>query len=225
MERRDRAISTLGESWGELLYKEFSKPYIAGIGKAVARLRKVIKVYPAKEDVFRAYKLTPYRDIRVCIVGQDPYYKGQADGLAFSSKKKAIPASLHSIFTEIKEDCKVPVKANPDLTRWATQGVFLLNMTLTVTANQPNSHRGMGWSRFTGRTLEALSLSPVPTVFMLWGSEAKQMRLHINEENHLVLEASHPSPRSAEKGFFGCRHFSKADEFLKKHNLNTIDWT
>lgn len=226
MEGRDRAISALGESWGELLSKEFNKPYLLHIGKKVAKVRKITRVYPEKQDVFRAYNLTPYRQVRVVIVGQDPYYKGQADGLAFSSKKKAIPASLQSIFKEIKEDCKVPVKASPDLTRWATQGVFLLNTTLTVSAGQPNSHRGLGWAKFTGKTLQAISLSPVPTVFMLWGSDAKQMRLHIDEENHLILEAGHPSPRSAEKyGFFGCEHFSTANAFLKHHNLNPIDWT
>lgn len=226
MEGRDRAIRTLGEPWGEMLNKEFNKPYITSIGKRVAKIRKIAKVYPDKEDVFRAYKLTPYRNVRVVILGQDPYYSGQADGLAFSSKKKTIPASLKNIFLEIEEDCQIDVNQSPDLTRWAEQGVFLLNTTLTVTAGQPASHRGLGWARFTGRTLQALSLSPVPTVFMLWGTDAKQMRLHIEEENHLILESGHPSPRSAEKyGFFGCNHFTAANAFLKHHNLNPINWS
>lgn len=225
MEARDRAIRALGESWGEMLVKEFAKPYLTHIGRKVAKVRKMMKVYPDKKDVFRVYKLTPYRHVKVVIVGQDPYYNGQADGLAFSSKEKKIPASLQSIFSEIKEDCKVPVKNSPDLTRWAEQGVFLLNTTLTVSAGQPASHRGLGWARFTGKTLEAISASPVPTVFMLWGNDAKQMRLHIDEENHLVLEAGHPSPKVAHKGFFGCGHFSGANAFLQHHNLKPINWT
>lgn len=154
-----------------------------------------------------------------------PYYNGQADGLAFSSKKPAIPASLENIFTEIEQDLGITVKKSPDLTRWATQGVLLLNTILTVNAGQPNSHYQLGWARFTGRVLQALSLSPVPTVFILWGSEAKQMRLHIDEGNHLILEASHPSPRSADKGFFNCKHFSKTNDFLTSHNLKPIDWS
>lgn len=225
MERRDRAIRALGESWGEILQKEFSKSHFLSLGKRVAKLRKLTKVYPERQDVFRAYKLTPYEDVRVVIVGQDPYYNGMADGLAFSSKGDKIPASLKSIFAEIEEDCKIDVTPSPDLTRWAKQGVFLINTTLTVSAGQPNSHRNLGWARFTGRTLQAISLSPVPTVFLLWGSEAQQMRLHIDEESHLILEAGHPSPKVAHKGFFGCQHFTGANAFLKHYNLNQIDWS
>lgn len=226
MEGRDRAIRALGKSWGELLVHEFTKPYVTHIGRKVAKLRKLTTVYPDKQDVFRAYQLTPYRQVRVVIVGQDPYVSGQADGLAFSSKKDVVPASLQNIFQQIEEDCQITVNRSPDLSRWATQGVFLINTTLTVTAKQPASHRGLGWARFTGKTLQAISASPVPTVFMLWGRDAQQMRLHIDEESHLILECGHPSPRSADKyGFFGCDHFSAANAFLKHHNLNTIDWT
>jgi len=224
MERKNRAIASLGESWGHFIQHEFNKPYIAKIGREVNRLRKLTTVYPSKEAIFRAFKLTPFKDVRVVIVGQDPYYNGQADGLAFSTHQKVMPASLSNILKEIEDDLGIDVYDNPDLTRWAVQDVFLINTTLTVNKGQPGSHSRLGWNRFTGKVLKGLSLSPVPTVFMLWGSHARGLKHLIDPINHLILESSHPSPRSADKGFLGCRHFSKCNTFLTNNNLNPINW-
>lgn len=148
-----------------------------------------------------------------------------ADGLAFSSKENNVPRSLQNIFKEVEDDLAVGVdKDNPDLTRWARQGVFLINTSLTVRKGNSKSHSGLGWEKFTGKAIEAVGLSPTPTVFMLWGNHAQRFRHHIEETNHLVLEATHPSPMAAHKGFFKCKHFSKCNRFLEKENLEPINW-
>jgi len=225
MESQRKALALLGQSWGEFLHREFTKDYMLHIGKSVAKARKLVTVYPDKDSVFRAFKLSPYRNTRVVIVGQDPYYNGQADGLAFSSQKEEIPASLENIFKEITGDLDIEVKQSPDLTRWAEQGVLLLNSHLTVNKGQPASHSRLGWDRFTGRAIKALGLCPVPTVFMLWGNHGKSLEHLIEPSNHLILKAAHQSPRSAYKGFFGCNHFSKCNTFLTNNNLKPINWT
>lgn len=224
MESLDRATNFLGSSWGALFHQEFTKQYMLQIGKAVANQRKLVTVYPEKDKVFRAFKETPFSKVKVVIVGQDPYYDGSADGLAFSSDQRGIPMSLVNIFAEIQSDLDIRVEHNADLTRWAEQGVFLLNSHLTVNKGQPSSHSGLGWDRFTGKVIKALSLTPVPTVFMLWGSHGKSLEHLIEPENHLILKAVHPSPRSANRGFFKCKHFSKCNEFLKSNNLKPINW-
>lgn len=198
------------------------------VSKLVRQQRKVATIYPKSEDVFRAFKLAPYTSVRVVIVGQDPYHNGHADGLAFSSRDTSIPASLKVIFKEIEKDLGVQVQKSPDLTRWAQQGVFLINSSLTVRAGDAGSHSGLGWEKFVGKAINYLSLSPTPTVFMLWGSKAKSFKKYIEEQNHLILEAYHPASElysGGSSGFYGCKHFSKSNNFLKNNNLKTINWT
>lgn len=219
-----RAQRLLGESWAEMLGEEFDKTYFKNLGKLVANHRKKVKVYPDRQNVFKAFRLTPFNKVRVVIVGQDPYHNGHAHGLSFSTHKNYCPQSLKNIFKEIQNDMGYPV-GSPNLERWAKQGVFLLNTVLTVVEGQPNSHKGIGWEEFTGKALNLLSHSPVPTVFMLWGKRAQKLKTLIHPDNHLILEAPHPSPFSVHEGFFGCKHFSQCNDFLKSHNLKPIDWS
>lgn len=178
--------------------------------------------------MFRAFKETPYKTVRVVIIGQDPYHNGHADGLAFSSKQRNIPASLKVIFKEIEDDLGIKVTKSPNLTRWANQGVLLLNTALTVRAGDAGSHSNIGWEHFTGEAIHAVSICPTPTVFILWGNHAKSFRKHIHEDNHLILEAPHPASElysNGTSGFYGCKHFSKTNQFLIKNNLKPIKWT
>jgi len=215
------ARQRLGESWGVLLEDEFTKQYMRKLAGILRQERKTFVVYPSSENVFKAYELTPYDQVRVVILGQDPYYKpDQAHGLAFSvpQSMEKTPPSLDNIFREIEDDLgddAFRVYHSSDLTRWAKQGVFLLNVCLTVRQGRSSSHMNLGWENFTVKTIKYLNASPSPIVFMLWGNFAKGFKEHIDEEHHLVLEASHPSPRSADKGFFGCGHFSKTNQFLR----------
>lgn len=220
-----RAKELLGDSWAEFLWHEFKKSYLQKMNRIVKKDRKLLRVYPDKEDVFRAFRVTPFTNVRVVIVGQDPYHNGMADGLAFSSRGDIVPRSLQNIFKEIQSDLDIEVESsNPDLTRWAVQGVFLINTSLTVRKGNAGSHSGLGWETFVGRAIKVASLAPTPTVFMLWGNHAQNFRQHIEETNHLVLEAYHPSPLSASRGFFGCEHFSQCNNFLTDNNLNPINW-
>lgn len=224
-----KIVRRIGESWAEILAEECSKTYMRNVGKMVANQRKVTKVYPPKDKVFRAFKETPFTSIKVVIVGQDPYHNGQADGLAFSSScnKIKIPYSLRVIFEEIEDDLDIEVNQSADLTRWAKQGVFLINTALTVRAGDANSHSGIGWEKFTSKVINFISISPTPTVFILWGNHAKSFRKHIDEDNHLVLEAPHPASElysGGTSGFYGCKHFSKTNNFLIKNNLTPITW-
>lgn len=225
--RQHPVIRRIGESWAEFLAPEFKKTYMRNVGKIVANQRKLTTVYPEKDMVFRAYKTTPYTSVRVVIIGQDPYHNGHADGLAFSSVKDSVPVSLRYIFQEIARDLGYQPDPNPDLTRWATQGVLLLNTALTVRIGEAGSHKNIGWERFTARTLKAVSLSPVPTVFLLWGSHAKGFKPHIDPDNHLILEAAHPASeayKDGNAGFLGCGHFSKTNNFLIQNKLKPIQW-
>lgn len=217
----------LGESWAEALGEELRQPYLKELAYFIKTERQQA-VYPPAGMVFNAFKYTPYKDVNVVIVGQDPYHgEGQAHGLAFSVPRGVEPPpSLKNIFKEIGEDVGLPSPPHGCLTSWAAQGVFLLNTVLTVRAKEPLSHQNQGWERFTDSVIGALARRHEPIVFMLWGSFA-QKKCHKIEAlfpRHVVLRAPHPSPLSAYQGFFGCRHFSKANAYLTKWGRTPIDW-
>lgn len=184
-------------------------------------------VYPPKDKIFRAFELTPLEDVKVVILGQDPYHqKGQANGLAFSvAEGVRIPPSLRNIFKEMSRDLNVPMPGTGDLTPWAKRGVLLLNTTLTVRDSQAASHRHFGWEAFTDQVIGVLSRHELPKVFMLWGAHARKKADLIDKARHLVLLAPHPSPLSAHRGFFGCAHFSKANAFLEAKGRGALDFT
>ncbi|MFP4078255.1 MAG: uracil-DNA glycosylase [Candidatus Izemoplasmataceae bacterium] len=183
-------------------------------------------VYPPKEKVFRAFELTPLEDVKIVILGQDPYHQpSQANGLAFSVEKDAqVPPSLKNIFKELNQDLNLPMPSVGDLSPWAKEGVLLLNTTLTVEDSKPASHRHFGWEAFTDEVIRALSEHEKPKVFMLWGAHAKAKASRIDASRHRILKAPHPSPLSAHRGFFGCRHFSKANAFLKESGRAPVDF-
>ncbi len=222
-------IAYMEASWLELLQGEFEKPYMKELEAFLAKeIRSGAEIYPPFELIFNAFCQTPFDKVRVVIMGQDPYHgPGQAHGLSFSVPKGIpIPPSLQNIFKEIKDDLGIQPPNHGCLIEWARQGVLLLNATLTVRANEPKSHYGKGWEPFTDRVVQLLCTRKDPLVFLLWGKSAADKFQHIcmNASHHLVLAASHPSPLSAHSGFFGCRHFSKANEFLKKVGKKPIDW-
>lgn len=217
----------IDSSWKERLEGEFEKPYFAELTKFVRREYQNETVYPPPKFIFRAFDLCPFDNVKVVILGQDPYHgRGQANGLCFAvSEGITLPPSLQNIFKEIEDDLGEPLKdRSGDLSRWATQGVLLLNATLTVKARMAGSHQGHGWEEFTDAAIKALSDEREHLVFMLWGNYAKAKGAHIDREKHLVLEAAHPSPFSAANGFFGCKHFSQANEYLVEHGKTSIDW-
>lgn len=214
-------------SWAEKLKGEFEKEYFADLTAFVKKEYKEGTVYPAPKNIFRAFNLCPFDKVKVVILGQDPYHGvGQANGLAFAVEEpRAVPPSLQNIFKEIASDLNAPlIHTGGDLSRWAEHGVLLLNATLTVRAHNAGSHQGKGWEGFTDAVIRALSEQRDGLVFMLWGNYAKAKGAHIDRSKHLVLEAPHPSPFSAASGFFGCKHFSKANEYLVAHNETPIDW-
>lgn len=213
-------------SWGEKLKGEFEKEYFKQLAEFARNEYAKGIVYPAPRDIFRALDLCPFGNVEVVILGQDPYHgKGQANGLCFAVPEEvALPPSLQNIFKEIESDTGHPVKKSGDLERWARQGVLLLNATLTVSAKSPGSHQGHGWEQFTDAVVKMLAEERERLVFMLWGNYAKRKGEHISREKHLVLEAPHPSPFSATSGFFGCKHFSKANKYLKDHGKKPIEW-
>lgn len=214
-------------SWVEKLKGEFEKEYFADLTAFVKKEYKEGTVYPAPKNIFRAFDLCPFDKVKVVILGQDPYHGvKQANGLAFAvEESQSVPPSLQNIFKEIASDLNAPlVHTSGDLTRWAEQGVILLNATLTVRAHNAGSHQGKGWEEFTDAVIRALSLERTGLAFMLWGNYAKAKGAHIDRSKHLVLEAPHPSPFSAASGFFGCKHFSKANEYLISHHETPIDW-
>ena len=217
----------IGNSWDILLGKEFEKDYYS-------RLREFLKVeyatrtiYPDMHNIFNALKYTPYEDVKVVILGQDPYHgPGQAHGLCFSVQRGIEPPpSLKNIFKEIEAETGIPASACGDLSGWAKQGVLLLNTVLTVRAGQANSHKGMGWEILTDKIISLLNEREQPLVFMLWGANARSKKALIKNPQHLVLETVHPSPLSAYNGFFGCGHFVKANNFLCDNGLEKIDWS
>ena len=214
--------------WDEILDGEFDKDYYVRLRQFLINEYKTCRVYPSMYDIYNAMKLTAYNDVKCVIIGQDPYHgEGQAHGLSFSVRQGiAPPPSLVNIFKEIYNDVGIDNSGkHGDLTKWAENGVLLLNSVLTVRANQPRSHRGMGWENFTTEIITLLNKREKPMVFLLWGNDAKQKMSYITNPIHLVLTSAHPSPLSAYNGFFGCRHFSKANEFLRKNGLEEIDWS
>ena len=217
----------LGEQWYSILKDEFKKEYMIKLSNIIKKERKLYQVYPKKEDVFKAFRLSSPDNIRVVIVGQDCYYNPNlANGLAFSVQEslEKIPPSLSNIFTELEEDYqRFNAYHNPDLTRWAKQGVFLLNRSLTVRHKQPNSHSKMGWEIFTEKVIDIL-IEKQPKVFILWGANAIKLSLKIPDFPHYKILSAHPSPLSAYRGFFGSKPFSRTNRWLKKHKYQQIDW-
>jgi len=215
------------ESWKKILHTEFTKSYFENIVAFLKTEKAQGKIiYPPGSLIFNAFTKTPFDKLKIVLLGQDPYHgKGQAMGLSFSVPKGVRPPpSLINIFKELYDDVGVPVSSSGDLTSWAEQGVLLLNAALTVRANEPNSHSKIGWHQFTDAVIKKISDEKEGMVFLLWGAFAHQKQELIDQNKHHVLKAAHPSPYSADKGFFGCRHFSKANEFLVKQKLQPINW-
>jgi uracil-DNA glycosylase len=205
---------------------ELKQPYFKAVAEFVDCEREHFEVYPPERDVFNAYKFTPCDQVRVVLLGQDPYHdEGQAHGLCFSVRPGVRkPPSLINIFKELHSDTGCPVPNHGCLESWAHQGVFLLNVVLTVRAHRPNSHKGKGWEKFTGAAIRAIAEKPDPVVFLLWGAPAQKKVAHIGAGDHVVIQSAHPSPLSARRGFFGSRPFSKANDALKKIGKPPIDW-
>lgn len=212
-------------SWRQKLEEEFGKPYFTELTRFVKDEYAAGDVYPRPENLFRAFELTPFENVKVVILGQDPYHgAGQATGLSFAVEEGVtLPPSLRNIYKELEADLGKPV-AHKDLTRWARQGVLLLNATLTVRARTPGSHQGKGWEAFTDAVIRILSEEKECLVFILWGNYARTKGAHIDRTKHLVLESAHPSPFSANSGFFGSKPFSKANAYLAEHGKDPIDW-
>ena len=214
-------------SWKEVLKEEFNKPYFRQITDHIKTEKQQGKtIYPAGNNIFRAFDITPFDKVKVVILGQDPYHGPfQAHGLCFSVQNNVPPPpSLINIFKELQDDTGVPVPKNGCLDKWAEKGVLLLNASLTVRASEPMSHAKIGWHQFTDTAISKLSKEKKHLVFMLWGKFAQEKIKLIDSTKHLVLVAAHPSPLSAHTGFFGCRHFSKANQYLMKHGIDPIDW-
>ena len=213
-------------SWKEILKKEFEEEYFKNLINFVKEEYKTQTVYPPGPKIFNAFDKCPFENIKVVLIGQDPYHgPNQANGLCFSVNDGITkPPSLKNIFKEINKDLGLPIPESGNLERWAKQGVFLLNATLTVRANSPGSHQKKGWEDFTDAVIQKISDNKDHVVFLLWGAYAHKKGSIINPENNLVLKAAHPSPFAAEKGFFGCKHFSKANDYLNAHGLVPIKW-
>lgn len=219
-------MSMINNDWLEALADEFRKPYYKELYEFVKQEYNTTQVFPPAEDIFNAFHFTPLSEVKVVIIGQDPYHNiGQAHGLCFSVKPEVdIPPSLVNIYQELHEDLGCDIPNNGYLVKWAKQGVLMLNTVLTVRAHMANSHHGRGWEEFTDAAIKALNEQDRPIVFLLWGRPAQMKKKMLTNPNHLILEAPHPSPLSAYRGFFGCKHFSKTNEFLQAKGLAPIDW-
>jgi uracil-DNA glycosylase len=215
------------ESWKKVLESEFDRPYFEELTKFVKDEYKSKTVYPPPKFIFAAFDACPFDQVKVVILGQDPYHgRGQANGLCFSvSPGTPKPPSLQNIYKEVESDLGVKMPDTGDLSGWAKQGVLLLNATLTVLASSPGSHQNKGWEKFTDTVIRVLSENKEHLVFILWGSYAQNKGQVIDRDKHLVLEAPHPSPFSADRGFFGSKHFSQTNKYLKDHGLEEIEWT
>lgn len=216
----------IGNEWDTLLADEFRKPYYLQLRQFLKNEYSTRRIYPDMKDIFNALRYTPYNDVKVVIIGQDPYHgAGQAHGLCFSVKKGVQPPpSLMNIFKELQADVGTQLPPHGELTDWAKQGVLLMNTVLTVREAMPNSHRGKGWETFTDRVIGLLNEREKPIVFLLWGGNAKAKLPLITNPRHKILTAAHPSPLSAYGGFFGCRHFSQTNDFLRLNGEKEIDW-
>ena len=219
-------MSALINDWEKALSKEFKKPYYLKLYNTVRSEYSKTTVYLPSEEIFTAFNFTDINDVKVLILGQDPYHEpGQAHVLSFSVKPGvAIPPSLLNIYKELEDELSLYIPNNGYLEKWAKQGVLMLNTVLTVRAHNANSHKGIGWEEFTDAAIMALNELDKPIVYMLWGSNARSKAKMLNNKKQLVLEAPHPSPLSSYRGFFGCNHFIKCNEFLKANGLSEIDW-
>ncbi len=216
----------IGNEWDNLLKNEYDKEYFKKLQKFIIDEYKNKTVYPKMSEIFKAFVETDYNNVKVVILGQDPYHgENEAEGLSFSVKKGIKkPPSLVNIFTELKNDLGYDIPNNGSLVPWAKQGVLLLNTTLTVIKDNPKSHSGRGWENFTDEVIKIINNKQEPVVFILWGSDARNKKALINNKKHYIIESAHPSPLSAYRGFFGSKPFSKTNEFLVKNNIKPIDW-
>ena len=219
-------MGAITNDWQEPLAAEFKKPYYAKLYQTVKEEYETKQIFPAADDIFNAFAFTPLSEVKVVILGQDPYHDvGQAHGLCFSVKPDVkIPPSLVNIYKELHDDLGCRIPNNGCLIKWARQGVLLLNTVLTVRAHQANSHRGIGWEEFTDAAIRVVGEQDRPLVFILWGRPARMKKSMLKNPKHLILEAAHPSPLSAHNGFFGSRPFSQTNAYLEAHGLSPIDW-
>lgn len=213
-------------SWKEKLQREFSKPYFSELVAFVKEEYASKTIYPPGSKIFHAFDSCPFDQVKVVILGQDPYHgPGQAHGLCFSVNEGIpMPPSLLNIFKEVKSDLIKPMPPHGNLQRWADQGVLLLNATLTVRHSQPGSHQGMGWEEFTDQVIQLIANQKENVVFLLWGAYAGKKEALIDSDKHFILKAPHPSPLSAHRGFFGCAHFSTTNQYLEKNGITPINW-
>lgn len=219
-------MSAINNDWLEAIGEEFHKEYYKNLYEFVKKEYNTTVVYPKADDLFNAFHFTPLAKVKVVIIGQDPYHnENQAHGLCFSVQPQVdIPPSLVNIYKELKDDIGCEIPNNGYLRKWADQGVLLLNTVLTVRAHQAASHQGKGWEQFTDAVIEAVNAQDRPIVFILWGRPAQMKKKMLTNPKHLILEASHPSPLSAYRGFFGSKPFSQTNAFLKEHGMEPIDW-
>ena len=220
-------MGMITNDWLDAVETEFHKPYYKELYQFVKDEYARTVVYPPANDIFNAFHFTPLSKVKVVILGQDPYHnEKQAHGLSFSvlPEQKDIPPSLQNIYKELQDDCNCYIPDNGYLKKWADQGVLMLNTVLTVRAHQANSHQGKGWEYFTDAVIEAVNAQDRPVVYMLWGRPAQSKIPMLTNPKHLILKAPHPSPLSAYRGFFGCKHFSQANAFLQKNGIDPIDW-
>lgn len=219
-------MAAISNDWLEAIGGEFRKPYYSELYGFVKNEYSTKVIYPPSEEIFNAFHFTPLKEVKVVIIGQDPYHEpNQAHGLCFSVKDGVeIPPSLVNIYKELQDDLGCTIPNSGYLEKWARQGVLLLNTVLTVRAHQANSHQGKGWEQFTDAIISAVNAQDRPIVYMLWGRPAQSKIPMLTNPKHLILKAPHPSPLSAYRGFFGCKHFSQANEFLKQNGIEPIDW-
>lgn len=219
-------MTKTGNDWDMILASEYEKDYFKQLEVFLDEQYAQYTIYPKKEDIFNALQYTSYKNARVVILGQDPYHgKGQAHGLCFSVQKGINPPpSLKNIYKELQTDLNLTIPTHGELTKWAKQGVLMLNTVLTVKETSPNSHAKKGWETFTNHIISLMNQKQEPVVFILWGKPAQTKEALITASHHLILKCPHPSPFSARTGFFGCQHFSKTNHFLLEHDLDPIDW-
>lgn len=219
-------MSMIQNDWLTVFGEEFKKPYYKKLFETVNEEYRTRKIFPPADDIFNAFHMTPLSNVKAVILGQDPYHNdGQAHGLCFSVKPGVdVPPSLVNIYQELHDDLGCTIPNHGYLVKWAKQGVLMLNTVLTVRAHQANSHKGIGWEQFTDAAIRALDTQEQPIVFLLWGRPAQAKKSMLHNPNHLILEAPHPSPLSAYRGFFGSRPFSQANAFLEAHGIAPIDW-
>ena len=221
----NKEIYCINNGWNSILEREINQKYFFELSDYLKKSRKKKIILPKTENIFNAFKLCNYHKLKIVIIGQDPYHNiNQAHGLAFSVKSKKLPPTLINIFKELKNDLKIEFSKNGNLENWAKQGVLLINSTLTVEQNKPNSHKHIGWQKFTDNIISYISKNKKEIIFMIWGNHAKNKLKLIDKNKHHTLITSHPSPLSAYRGFFGCKHFSKSNTILNSQRKKTINW-